>query len=300
MKIFFGCRHGLGDILSNHFCPINNKQPNPLARLLMRLRNACRHGACSSAFVVTDLPFWEFLDFPLRVKTPTCFDESLPNNGWNRQELLGHRNLLQPPSRLLDFAPDPPVSLPMRTPIWPLPQEFILFSDGAGAADRALDDVQIIDWLQTYLPVVRIGISTGHYQLPMGRRSSTSAHLDLADRTDLTEIFWLAKAARLIVSPFTYLRTMSSLAGTPVIELAQTDRVKPTTLSRTEREYAEGQYGMRAGELNFWFRWNKGKPASSEVCRSVETILSLRPTLYCPNDVRRQPRPHFAASTRII
>lgn len=277
MKIFFSCRYGLGDILSIYFCAINNKQPNPQARLLMRLRNACRQGACSSAFVVTHFTFWEFLDFPLRVIPPACFDEPLPHNGWCRQELAGHRNLFQPPPGLLDFAPGPPVALPMRRPIWTLPPEFILFSDGAGAADRALDDHAIIEWLQSYLPVVRIGNSDGYYQLPMGHRGSTRAHLDLTNRTDLTEVFWLARNARLIVSPLTYLRTMSSLTGTAVIELAQDDRVKPGTLSRTEREYAEGQYGMQSGEMNFWYLWNRSTPAPSQACRQLETILSTKP-----------------------
>lgn len=284
MKIFFACRYGLGDILSNYFCPINSKRPNPQARLLMRLRNACREAACSSAFVVSQFAFWEFLDFPLRVKTPACFDEPLPNNGWCRRELAGHRNLLQPPAALLDFAADPPVALPMRKPIWDLPADFILFSDGAGVAERALNDKQIVDWLQSYLPVVRVGCSAGDYQLPMGSRGSTAAQLDLIDRTDLTEIFWLAKAARLIVSPLTYLRTMSSLAGTPVIELAQNDRIKPTTVSRTEREYAEGQYGMRAGELNFCFRWNRGHRPPLEACRCLEMLLSSRPHYNVHND----------------
>lgn len=272
MKIFFGCRYGLGDILSNYFSPITNKRPNPLAHLLMRLRNACRAGACSSAFVVSTFAFWEFLDFPLRVKTPKCFDDPLPKNGQRRSELEGHRNLFHPPARLLDFAADPAVELPMRQPIWKLPPEFILFSDGAGAGDRALEDKAIIDWLQSYLPVVRIGSSAGHYQLPMGHRGSTPAAVDLTDRTDLTEIFWLAKATRLIVSPLTYLRTMSSLAGTPVIELAQTGRVKPQALSRTAHEYAQGQYGMRE-DMNFWYTWTKGTAPPSTASRTIETIL---------------------------
>lgn len=273
MKIFFGCRYGLGDILSTYLSPINHKRPNPAARLLMRLRNACQAGACTSAFVISTFAFWEFLDFPLRLKAAACFDDPLPNKGWRRTELEGHRNLFQPPARLLAFAANPPVRLPMRKPIWNVPPEFILFSDGAGAVDRALDDPAIVDWLQSYLPVVRVGSSAGHYHLPMGRRGSAGAALDLTNRTDLTEIFWLAKAARLIVSPLTYLRTMSSLVGTPVIELAQANRIKPQTLSRTAREYAEGQYGMR-DDMNSWYTWTRGKSPIPAASRTIETILS--------------------------
>jgi hypothetical protein len=275
MRIFFGCRYGLGDILSGYFCPTNNHQPNRRAELLMRLRNACLAGACSSAFVVTNLPFWEFLDFPLRVKPRECFDVPLPANGWYRDELAGHRNLLRPPIQLFDFSPGKPIRLPTRKPIWPVPQDFILFTDGAGAADRALEDKRIIDWLRSYLPVVRIGSSGAHYCLPMGPRGSTAADVDLCDQTDLTEVFWLAKAARVIVAPFTYLRTMSSLWGTPVIELAQSDRVKRGTLLRTAREYAGGQYGMSAGETNFWYTWNQGGAPPIEARRCLELVLRI-------------------------
>jgi hypothetical protein len=264
MRVFFGCRYGLGDILSAYFCPINYGKLNRRAELLMRLRNACLSGDCNSAFVVSSFTFWEFLDFPLRLQRGEYFDPPLPHNGSDLREVAGHHNLLWPPKELFDFAPRPRLGLPTRRPIWLVPNEYILFSDGAGAADRSLKDPRIVDWLQRFLPVVRIGSSDRHYQLPMGPRSSTSADMDLCNRTDLTEVFWLAKHARVIVSPFTYLRTMSSLVGTPVIELAEAGRVSANTLARTEKEYRGREYGMR-NDLNFWYVWADGAaPVAAE------------------------------------
>lgn len=271
MKIFVPCRHTLGDVLSGYFCPINYGRPNLKAQLLARLRNARRAGACTSAFVVSRFGFWKALDFPLDVRSNDSFGIPLPENGWERDELEGHVNILRSPPALLEFAAEPHVVLPMREPTVVLPEHYILFSDGAGTDDRGLADRNIVAWLQSYLPVVRIGNSTRHYKLPMGPQGSTVASVDIADSTELTEVFWLAKHARMIVSPCTYLRTMSLLAGTPVLELLQCSRAEQKTISRTIKEYCGREYGMRPGEKNFWCFWD-GKP-SAEAQRHVQNLL---------------------------
>jgi hypothetical protein len=274
MKVFIPCRNTLGDVLSGYFCLINHGRHNLKTELLRRLRNACRDGACTSVFAVSPFDFWEALDFPVKSRPAMSFDVPLPENGWNRDELDGHINLLRSPQELLAFPADPPVTLPTRQPHVELPSSFILFSDGAGTIDRGLVDRRIIDWLQLHLPVVRIGSSTRHYQLPMGPARSTAAAMDLTDRTTLCEVFWLAARARLIVSPCTYLRTMSALFGAPVLELLEVGRAPQTTISRTIKEYCGLEYGMRPGEKNLWCFWD-GRP-SAEARQYVERFVARR------------------------
>jgi len=273
MRIFFSCRFGLGDILAGYLSPTNYRRPNLRAQWLMRLRNACRAGACTSAFAVCRFKFWEELDFPVRVRPPASFEPGVADNGWDLDELDGHRNLLRnPPKQLLDFPADPPVPLPLRRPWVAMPRDYILFSDGASATDRGLDDLRIVEWLARYLPVVRVGQSAPCCTLPMGPPGATAAHLDLTNATDLTEVFWLACNARLIVAPCTYFRTMAALVGTPVIEVLQTGRAETKTVSRTITEYCGFEYGMRPGVKNFWCFWD-GRP-SDELRSRVQSLLS--------------------------
>lgn len=273
MKVFVPCRHPLGDVLSAYFCPVNYGMPNPKAHLFARLRNACRAGACTSAFVVSDFSFWSALDFRIEMRPAGTFEQPMAENGWILDQLDGHANLLrQPPKELLRFPSDPAVELPVRTPVAPVPERYILFSDGAGKEDRWLLDPAIVGWLRSYLPVVRIGSSGRHWRLPMGARGATSADLDLCDAAELVEVFWLARHARLIVSPCTYLRTMSAIFGTPVLELAQADSVEASTVTRTVREYAGLEYGMRPGTKNAWCFWN-GRP-SPEANEQVQRLLA--------------------------
>jgi hypothetical protein len=272
MKIFFSCRFGLGDILACYLSPTNYRRPNLRARWLMRLRNACRAGACTSAFAVCRFDFWAAMDFGVRVRSPASFQPPLAGNGWGLDELDGHRNLLtNPPEALMDFPADEPVPLPMRRPWAVVPDNYILFSDGAGAADRALDDPRIVEWLARYMPVVRVGLGAGSGDLPMGPPGATAAQLDLANATDLTEVFWLARHARLIVAPCTYLRTMAALVGTPVVELLQVARAEAETVSRTVTEYCGYEYGMSPGRRNFWCFW--GGAPSAEAARLAEVLL---------------------------
>jgi hypothetical protein len=172
------------------------------------------------------------------------------------------------------FPAEPPVMLPTHQPQAALPEQYILFSDGAGTDDRGLADRRIVDWLQSYVPVVRIGNSQGRYRLPMGPQGETAAAVDLTDRTELTEVFWLARNARLIVSPCTYLRTMSALVGTPVLELLQAGRAPQKTTSRTIKEYSGLEYGMKPGEKNLWCFWD-GRP-SQEALRYAQRFLHER------------------------
>jgi hypothetical protein len=234
----------------------------------MRLRNACRAGSCESAFAVSDFRFWERLDFPLRVHSPAIFDVALPQRGYGRVSLAGHRNLLHPPRELLTFPAEPRLELPVRSPITTIPGKYILFSDGAGSEDRALTDMGIVDWLRRFLPVIRIGSSAKYFKLPMGERGGTRADLDLVNRTDLTEVFWLAKHATAIVSSCTFLRTMSSLMGTPVVELLQANRARPSTFSRTLNEYARQEFGITR-KLNRWFVWD-GESIPAEAASFIE------------------------------
>src|SRR5215469_8472141 len=95
MKIFVPCRHTLGDVLSGYFCAINYGKPNHKAQLLARLRNACRSGACESAIVISHFEFWQALDFPLTLRSGKSFVTALPENGWDRDQIEGHSNLLR-------------------------------------------------------------------------------------------------------------------------------------------------------------------------------------------------------------
>jgi hypothetical protein len=172
----------------------------------------------------------------------------------------------------LDFPAEPRLELPLRAPIWTIPGSYILFSDGAGSEDRALTDTQIVDWLRRFLPVIRIGSSAKYFKLPMGERGGTQADLDLVNRTDLTEVFWLAKHATVIVSPCTFLRTMSSLTGTPVVEFLQANRARPSTFTRTLNEYARQEFGM-THELNRWFVWD-GESIPAEAASFIDKCCS--------------------------
>jgi|SRR5579859_2922759 len=276
MAYFVPCRHTLGDVLAGYFCPVNYGRPNPKAQLLARLRHACLAGACPPPLVISGYGFWDYVDFALLRCEHQCLGPGYGDNGWTRDTVQGRRNLLYAAGQLSEFPAEPAVQLPQRAPEVSPPGQYILFTDGAGSKDRGLSDRRIIDWLQRYLPVVRIGSRQGAWTLPMGARGATPAMLDLSDRTELTQVFWLARRARLIVSPCSYLRTMSALVGTPVLELLQADSAAEATVRRTIKEYCGLEYGMQPGERNLWCLW--GGAPSAEAMAQIERLLASAPT----------------------
>ena len=192
------------------------------------------------------------LPIDLTVRATSELPEVADQDGDNRmpQAVRWHRNVFTNPPEAFDrLDGSQRIECPTRAPPFDLPDDFLLFSDGASAADRVLTDPAIYGFLReaTGLPIVKVG----------ARYDVVPADINLCDKLDIVETMFLAKHARIVVSALTMLRTVSAMFGTPVIEL--TERPLAETVRRTRWEYEGGLYGMRPS-LNRWFRWPVERP----------------------------------------
>jgi hypothetical protein len=248
MRILLPARHGLGDVLAGYFIAERGRL------VLARVRAGLESGQIGSAMVVYEHHYnpstgdlFRALPFDLKVLRTTELAEVVDTDSDNRMPtaVRWHQNVFtNPPAGFGDLDASTEVACPARPPSWEVPNEFLLFSDGASAPDRCLTDHTIYSFLRdvTGLPIVKVG--RGHDVVP--------ADINLCGRLNIVETLFLAKRARVVVSGLTMLRTCSALFGTPVIELAE----HPTsdTLRRTRWEYDAGFYGMTP-RLNQWFLW---------------------------------------------
>jgi len=181
---------------------------------------------------------------------PDGVEKCAPNNAMPHI-VQGHRNVItNPPAWFADLSDFPPLPLPTRKPCFQgIPENYILFSDGAGAGDRILTDPELLYEIKkvTALPVIRIGQDSAR----SGTAWMPGADLDLSNRLHISETFWLA-ANSSVVAALSLWRIVSSLFGKHVIGLGQDDRLSQETIARTKTEY-EGRFcGMTP--QNRWYR----------------------------------------------
>jgi hypothetical protein len=262
MKILIPARHGLGDVLAAYFIQDRGRT------ILAKVRAGLATGEISSAMVVFEAWYnastgnlFRALPFDLLVRSTAELTEVADHDIDNRmpQAVRWHQNIYTNAPAQFDLIDAPQVvECPIRPPKIELPEDFILFSDGASAPDRLLNDHRIYDFLRdvTGLPIVKVGAK--HNVVP--------ADVNLCDKLDIVETLFLAKRAKLVVSALTMLRTASGLFGTPVIELTESKVAE--TLRRTRWEYESGLYGMRPG-LNRWFRWPSDRPRIQQALREL-------------------------------
>jgi len=262
MKILIPARHGLGDVLAAYFIHERGRI------ILARVRAGLATGEITSAMVVYEDWYnpsignlFRALPFDLLVRATTDLPEVADQDIDNRmpQALRWHRNVYtNAPAAFDRLEVAPLVECPIRPPRVELPEDFLLFSDGASATDRVLSDHRIYDFLRevTGLPIVKVGAK--HNVVP--------ADVNLCNKLDIVETLYLAKRARIVVSAITMLRTASGLFGTPVIEL--TESKSSETLRRTRWEYDRGLYGMQPG-LNRWFCWPIDRPRIQQALQEL-------------------------------
>ncbi len=248
MRLLIPARHGLGDVLAAYFIAERGRV------ILARVRTGLATRQIASAMLVYEDSYnpstgdlFRALPFDLMVVKTSDLPEIANEDVDNRmpESVRWHQNVYtNPPSGFDEIDGSHWVDCPTQRPPYEIPDDFVLFSDGASAADRLLTDPAIYTFLHdvTGLPVVKIG--RGHDIVP--------ADVNLCNKLNIVETLYLAKRARLVVSGLTMLRTFSGLFGTPVVELAE--RPLPETVRRTRWEYEGGLYGMKPS-LNRWFRW---------------------------------------------
>jgi len=261
VRVFIPTRHGLGDSLAAYFSPINYGHENLIATRLKQLIRGRTKGLVTDIVAIYEAhhttsaaQLWPWLGImPKATKAYNGSDGVLEADVDNRFPPIvhGYRNLLTnlPPwweRELGDITGA--VELPEnRPPFKELPEDFILVSDCSGAADRTLD-IDLAQELERYYPVIRFGQSHG--------RSSGgnigNCVINWVNSLDLTEVFWLAKRAKLIVSAVSMSRCFASLFGTPVIEILQQGRALRSTYERTAVEYQQKRYGI-SPERNFYY-----------------------------------------------
>jgi hypothetical protein len=263
MKVLLPARHGLGDVLNGYFIAEAGRT------ILARVRAGLETGQIASAMVVYEHSYnpstgdlFRALPFDLLVKKTSDLPEVADQDRDNRMpdSVRWHQNVYtNPPPPFAELDGSRLVDCPIRRPAVEIPDEFVLFSDGASAPDRTLTDHTIYSFLKDALalPIVKVG--KGHDIVP--------ADINLCNSLSIVETLYLAKQARIVVSALTMLRTSSGLFGTPVVELAE--RPSAETLRRTQWEYEGRLYGM-SPSLNKWFRW----PAERHQIRDAIRALS--------------------------
>jgi hypothetical protein len=205
------------------------------------------------------------LPFSLLVKATSELPEVSDRDCDNRMPdaVRWHQNVYtNPPAAFGELDESHRVDCPTRAPAIAVPDDFILFSDGASAPDRMLTDRGIYYFLKdtTALPIVKVG--RGHDVVP--------ADINLCNKLNIVETLYLAKRARIVVSALTMLRTSAGLFGTPVVELVE--HPLPETLRRTRWEYEGGLYGMTPS-LNRWYQWPSER---RHVFEAISTLKALR------------------------
>jgi hypothetical protein len=248
MRVLIPARHGLGDVLAGYFIAERGRS------ILAKVRSGLATGQIASAMVVYEDSYnpstgdlFRALPFDLMVRKTSDLPEIANQDTDNRMPaaVRWHQNVYtNPPAAFADLDGSQWVECPTRTAPFEVPDDFVLFSDGASSADRSLTDCAIYPFLRDVmgLPVVKVG--HGHDIVP--------ADINLCNKLNIVETLYLGKRARIVVSGLTMLRTFSALFGTPVIELAEQPSAE--TIRRTRWEYAGGLYGMK-DSLNRWFRW---------------------------------------------
>src|ERR1019366_313042 len=248
MKILIPARHGLGDVLAGYFIAERGR------KILAEVSGGLEAGQIASAMVVYEDSYspstgdlFRALPFDLIVKKTADLPEVLDQDCDNRMPdaVRWHQNVYtNPPNAFDELDGSRWVDCPTRPPSVEIPRDFLLFSDGASAADRILADRAIYSFLRdvTGLPIVKVG--QGYDTVP--------ADVNLCNKLNILETLFLGQRARIVVSALTMFRTFSALFGTPVIELAEQPSAE--TVRRTQWEYAGGLYGM-SRSLNRWFRW---------------------------------------------
>jgi len=206
-------------------------------------------------------------------KDVTAFPDEVQKGASNNEMpdiVQGHRNVItNPPAWFADVPDFPPLPLPTRKPCFQgIPENYILFSDGAGAGDRILTDPELLCEIKnvTALPVIRIGQDSAR----SGMGWIPGADLDLSNRLHISEAFWLAANCSVVVAALSLWRVVSSLLGKHVIELGQDDRLSKDTIARTKAEYEGRSYGMTP-QMNRWFRWPSEKDAALELISRLAT-----------------------------
>jgi hypothetical protein len=253
MKVVVPMRHGIGDCLHRTFIHEHGVKLFNWLYEEHELGNIEEIIVVYEEFMNSSIPEL-FQDFPFPVKCVPTKDfegvEEMGNNnyipdkigeyinGFTQINVSGVTDL----NNLSDYI--------WETPRYNLPEKYIVIHPYAGEDERYIKQQETINMIRevTDLPIVRIGKTISRNGFI---DSSVQCDIDLTNKLNLRESFYVIKNAELIFSSLSYLRCFSSIFGQKVFEILEDSESKMSCVLRTKDEYDQSMYNIN--KLNQWF-----------------------------------------------
>jgi hypothetical protein len=253
MKVVVPMRHGLGDCLHRTFIHEHGIKLFNWLYEEYGLGNIEEIILVYEEFMNTSIPeLFQDFPFPIKCISTKNFEgveemgnnNHMPNvigeyiNGFTQIDVSG----VTDSSSLSDYICD--------KPNYNLPEKYIVIHPYAGEDERYIKQQETINMIRevTDLPIVKIGkkISRNGFI-----ESSVDCDIDLTNKLNLRESFYVIERAELVFSSLSYLRCFSSIFGQRVFEILENADKKIPCVLRTKDEYDQGMYNINT--KNQWF-----------------------------------------------